>query len=218
MDNLRKSFIFSQIWVKFKPPGLLGTDITMTLWLYISNPGACRYSIRPMVYIEIWFMKKKKITWICGREKNWNQTELIITISKIDYCILYLAGNRSSRLVQILYFPFVLRSPCLSVCLPPPLLLLPIPMFYQVSIPIPCTVTMAIPGLWRHSAVVQCLCPFLILLCPSLCFVWLIMSGLSNSVSISKVVLIFKYFISLMFHSVFCLWFVYFSTVNFLPI
>lgn len=58
--------------------------------------------------------------------------------------------------------PFVLRFPCLSICLSvlPFLLLLLIPMFYQVSISIPCTVTMAIPGLWRHSAVVQCLCPF----------------------------------------------------------
>lgn len=141
----------------------------------------------------------RTLTWIYGRKKlkpNWidNQSDWL----------LYLAGNRSSRLVQILLYAFCFEIP-LSICLSvlPFLLLLPIPMFYQVSIPIPCTVTMAIPGLWRHSAVVQCLCPFLILLCLSLCFVWLIMSGLSNSVSISKVVLIFIYFISLMFHSVF---------------
>lgn len=91
--------------------------------------------------------------------KNWNQTELIITIS--NNWLLYLADNRGSR-TSPNYFAFCFEIPpstCLSVLPLPPL---PIPMFYQVSIPIPCTVTMAIPGLWRHSAVVQCLCPFLI--------------------------------------------------------
>lgn len=156
---------------------------------------------------------------MCGRKKNWNQTELIITISKIDYCIWLATG--AAELVQILLCLLFWDSPVyLSVCPPPSFSPLPIPMFCQVSIPIPCTVTMAIPGLWRHSAVVQCLCPFLILLCLSLCFVWLIMSGLSNSVSISKVVLIFYifYIFNVSFCFFGCLWFVYFSTVNFLPI
>lgn len=116
-----------------------------------------------MVYIVNWLMQKTNLNvW---EEKNWNQTELIITISKIDYCIWLATG--AAELVQILFMPFVLRFPCLSVCLSSPSFF-PIPMFYQVSIPIPCTVTMAIPGLWRHSAVVQCLCPFLILLSFSL--------------------------------------------------
>lgn len=153
-----------------------------------------------MVYIENWFMKK--ITWICVRKKT--ETKLNWWSLSVRYRLLYLAGKRSSRTSPNSFYAFCFEIP-LSICLcpPPPSPPLPIPMFYQVSIPIPCTVTMAISGLWRHSAVVQCLCPFLILLCLSLCFVWLIMSGLSNSVSISKVVLIFIYFISLMFHSVF---------------
>lgn len=149
------------------------------------------------------------------KEKNWNQTELIITISKIEYCIWLATG--AAELVQILFMPFVLRLPCLSVCLSSPSFSpLPIPMSYQVSIPIPCTVTMAIPGLWRHSAVVQCLCPFLILLCLSLCFVWLIMSGLSNSVSISKVVLIFLYILYL--NVSFCFFLVVFGLFIFLQL
>lgn len=144
-----------------------------------------------------WKLNDEKITSICGGRKNWNQTELIITIRQ-DW-LLYLAGNRSSRLVQILFMPFVVRCPCLSVRLSvfPFLSLLPIPLFCQVSIPIPCTVTMAIPGLWHHSAVVQCLCLFFNFYSVLLCFVWLIMSGLSNSVSISKVVLISTYFFDL---------------------
>lgn len=44
------------------------------------------------------------------------------------------------------------------------------------------------------------------------------MSGLSNSVSISKVVLIFIYFISLMFHSVFCFFLVVFGLFIFLQL
>lgn len=144
-----------------------------------------------MVYIHNWFIKKN-LWW---EEKNWNQTELIITISKIDYCIWLATG--AAELVQILFMPFCFEIPpvYLSVCpplpSPPPS---PIPMFYQVSIPIPCTVTMAIPGLWRHccSSVLVSFFNFTLVFLSAL-FGWF-MSGLSNSVSISKVVLIFLYF------------------------
>lgn len=122
--------------------------------------------------------------------------------------------------------PFVLRFPCLSVC-PPLLLLLLMPMFYQVSIPHPLHChhgdTWPVTSLCCSSVLVSFFSSsFFFNLTLSLCFVWLIMSGSSNSVSISNVVLIYIYFISLMFHSVFVFLVVFglfiFLQVNFLLI
>lgn len=110
-----------------------------------------------------------------------------------------------------------------SVCLPPH----PIPTLCQVSTSFPqtCTVNMATSGLSRHSAAVaQCLCPYSLcspsflslpvslsfFLSFSLSFVWLVMSGLSNYVSIFSVVLIVFFFSFVSF------WFVFiFSDVTF---
>lgn len=146
--------------------------------------------------------------------KNWNQTELIISPMIIVFGWQQEQQTSPNFLCILLWDSPICLS--LSVCVSSPS---PFPLPHVSRWVCPCTVTMAIPGLWRHSAVVQCLCPFFDLTL-SLCFVWLIMSGLSNSLSISKVAMICKYIYYTFNVSFFfcfgCLWF--FSTVNFLLI
>lgn len=143
--------------------------------------------------------------------KNWNQTELIISPMIIVFGWQQEQQTSPNFLCILLWDSPLCLS--LSVCVSSPS---PSPLPHVSRWVCPCTVTMAIPGLWRHSAVVQCLCPFLILLCLSLCFVWLIMSGLSN-VSISKVVwfdIFYIFNVSFLFLVVFGL-FIYLQLISF---
>lgn len=158
----------------------------------------------------------RTLTWIYGRKKlkpNWidNQSDWL----------LYLAGNRSSRLVQILLYAFCFEIP-LSICLS----VLPFPS--------PPTHTHVLPGKYPHP--LHChhgdTWPVTSLCCSSV-----LVSFFNFTLSFSLLCLAdyewikqfcvnlqssFDFYIFYIFNVSFCffgcLWFVYFSTVNFLLI
>ncbi len=184
--------------------------------------------ISPRVWTDPAFNLNDSPKKICKKKKRGRLMEKKTEIQTIDWSLIdcdHGASLCSRKLVLLLFLclfsfiwdPHPFLSLCLYVCHPHP-----IPTLSQVStsFPQPCTVTMVTSGLWRHSAAVaQCLCPYSLCslsfshsLCLSfflsLCFVWLVMSGLSNYVSIFNVVLIVLFFFV-------SFWFVHFSDVTF---